>query len=69
MTSLLMELRKKPEACHRLMSLITDNLITMGRLMLLPGRMPFASLNQAAPAILGRRFFHEYSLPYLNRLL
>ena len=70
MTSLLMELRKKPEACHRLMSLITDNLITYGQAQVAAGADAICIAEPSGTGeILGRRFFHEYSLPYLNRLL
>ena len=70
MTPLLMELRKKPEACHQLMTLITDNLISYGHAQVEAGADAICIAEPSGTGeILGRRFFREYSLPYLNRLL
>lgn len=70
MTQLLMELRKQPQSCHRLLAKVTEALISYGRAMLEAGADAICIAEPSGTGeILGRRLFHDYSLPYLNRLL
>ena len=63
------ELRKKPDAAHKMMDFLTDNLISFGRAQIQAGAQFIAISDPSGTGeILGPRLFDEYALPCLNRL-
>ncbi len=70
MTALLIELRKRPGDCHRLLSAISDGLIQYGRAMVEAGADVICIAEPSGTGeILGAKRFEEFVLPYLNRIL
>ena len=70
MSALLRELRKQPEACHRLLDFITDQLVAYARAQRAAGADVLCiSEPSGTGEILGARHFEAYSLPCLNRVL
>ena len=70
MSTLLKELRKQPEACHRLLDFVTDQLSAYARALRGAGADVLCiSEPSGTGEILGARHFEAYSLPCLNRVL
>lgn len=63
------ELRKKREAAHALMELVTDSLIAFGKAQIAAGADFIAISDPSGTGeLLGPKCFEEYALPSLNRL-
>ncbi|WP_418505057.1 uroporphyrinogen decarboxylase family protein [Cloacibacillus evryensis] len=70
MSSLLMEFRKRPEACHRLLGIISDALIAFGRAQVKAGADVICIAEPSGTGeILGGKRFQEYAVTYINRVL
>lgn len=70
MTALLMELRKKPEACRDLLNFITDQLTAFARAQRAAGADALClSEPSGTGEILGAKHFQNYALPCINRVL
>jgi [methyl-Co(III) methanol-specific corrinoid protein]:coenzyme M methyltransferase len=70
MTSLLIELRKKPEDCRRLLDFISEQLIAFGNAQTAAGADAVCiSEPSGTGEILGTKHFQTYTLTYLNRVL
>lgn len=65
----LRELRKKPQAAHRVMQYVTDHLIEYAALMVDNGAAVISIADPTATGeILGPKMFREYALNYINQL-
>lgn len=70
MGMLLMELRKKPQDCHRLLEFIAEQLIAFGNAQVAMGADAVCISDPSGTGeILGAQFFQLYTLTYLNRVL
>ena len=64
------ELRKKNEEAHRYMEFITDQLIAFGRAQIEAGADVIAISDPSGTGeILGPKYFEEFAVTYINRLL
>ena len=64
------ELRKKNEEAHRYMEFITDQLIAFGRAQIEAGADVIAISDPSGTGeILGPKYFQEFAVTYINRLL
>ena len=64
------ELRKKNEEAHRYMEFITDRLIAFGRAQIEAGADVIAISDPSGTGeILGPKYFEEFAVTYINRLL
>ena len=64
------ELRKKNEVAHRYMEFITDQLIAFGRAQIEAGADVIAISDPSGTGeILGPKYFEEFAVTYINRLL
>ena len=63
------DLRKKTESAHKVMELVTDNLVRFGKAQIEAGA-DFITISDPSGTgeILGPKLFEEYALPSLNRL-
>lgn len=70
MGTFLKELRKQPQACHDLLTTITDALIAYGQAQVAAGAEVIClSEPSGTGEILGAKRFEEFALPYINRTL
>ena len=64
------EIRKKPEMVHKLMSLVTENLIIFGKAQLKAGADILTISDPSGTGeILGAKNFNEFAVPYLNKII
>jgi [methyl-Co(III) methanol-specific corrinoid protein]:coenzyme M methyltransferase len=66
----LRQLRKNPDAAHRVLAAVTDQLAEYARLMVENGAAVLSIADPTATGeILGPRLFETYAVPYLNQLI
>ena len=64
------ELRKKPEAAHRLLAYVTEFLVAYARVLIEAGVTVIGIGDPTATGeILGPKMFSAYAVPYLNKLI
>ena len=70
MEKLLPAMRKDPESVHGLLGFVSDQLIAYGKLMLEAGA-DFICLSEPSGTgeVVGPRYFREFSVPYINRVM
>ncbi len=70
MEKLLPAMRREPENVHGLMGFVADQLIRYGRLMLEAGA-DFICLSEPSGTgeVVGPRYFREFTVPYINRVM
>ncbi|WP_378953568.1 MtaA/CmuA family methyltransferase [Pelosinus sp. sgz500959] len=67
--SLLKELRRKPEDCHKVLEYVTQLLIAFAKKMIANGATVIAISDPTATGeILGPKNFRDFALPYINRI-
>ncbi|MEG1256191.1 uroporphyrinogen decarboxylase family protein [Clostridium sp.] len=64
------DLRRKPSEVHKLMNMVTENLISFGKEQLKSGADIIAISDPSGTGeILGPKLFRKFALPYLNRIV
>lgn len=70
MGKLLIESRKKPEACHKFIDAVTENLIKFARAQIEAGADVICIAEPSGTGeILGAELFRDYTIRYLNKIL
>lgn len=70
MGTLLIEFRKKPDQCRRLLDVISDNLAAFAQAQAAAGADVICiSEPSGTGEILGGKYFQEFTVPYINKVL